>query len=120
MELNTIPMTVSEGINFKNFHANRLFRDLIGKKIIEAEIIASTEKLTLKEGLEMYELTEIEKALSTLLALSSATPGEAAVAFMTLQNEEQQLQMGEFLLDNEQASGRTIVEQARCIARTVK
>ena len=43
MELNSIPPSIEPGINRKNFHANRLFREMIGKTITSVEVTASTE-----------------------------------------------------------------------------
>jgi hypothetical protein len=43
LELNTLPRLIGSGINGKNFHANRLFYEAIGKKIAAVEVAASTE-----------------------------------------------------------------------------
>lgn len=59
MEFNTIPITIEPGTNRKTFHANRLFRDLIGKRITAVEVTASTEKpdFTGSHGLCLDEQT---------------------------------------------------------------
>ena len=44
MELNTIPVTIEAGINCKNFHANRLFRDIIGKTVSEVWVNATSKE----------------------------------------------------------------------------
>ncbi len=43
MELNTIPASIQPGTNRKTFHAERLFNDMIGKRIIAVEVTASTQ-----------------------------------------------------------------------------
>lgn len=57
MELNTIPVDIQPGINYKNFHANRLFQDLIGKTVLEARVTASSVKpeFTWSHGLNLEE-----------------------------------------------------------------
>lgn len=57
MELNTIPIDIQPGINYKNFHANRLFRDLIGKTISEAWATATSKEpeFTWSHGLDLEE-----------------------------------------------------------------
>ena len=67
MELNTIPITIEPGTNRKNFHANRLFRDMIGKTITEVRITATTQEpdftgshgLTLEERLAYIDSFEL-------------------------------------------------------------
>ena len=55
MELNTIPIDIKPGINPKNFHANQLFKSIIGKHIVAIEVTASTEypDFTWSHGLEL-------------------------------------------------------------------
>lgn len=43
MSLNTVPADIHPGINYKNFHANRLFSDLLGKRITAINITFSTQ-----------------------------------------------------------------------------
>lgn len=42
MALNTLPLTLEYGTNRKTFHANRLFRDMIGKEILGLEVTETT------------------------------------------------------------------------------
>lgn len=57
MELNTIPITIEPGTNRKNFHANRVFQDMIGKAITEVRITATTQEpeFTGSHGLTLEE-----------------------------------------------------------------
>ena len=57
MELNSIPPSIGPGINRKNFHADRLFREMIGKRITAVEVTASTERpdFTGSNGLVLEE-----------------------------------------------------------------
>lgn len=57
MELNTIPVTIQPGINRKNFHANRLFGDLIGKTISEIVVNATSAEpeFTWSHGMDLAE-----------------------------------------------------------------
>lgn len=57
MELNTIPTTIEPGTNRKTFHANRLFKDFIGKRLVAVEVTSSTEEpdFTGSHGLELDE-----------------------------------------------------------------
>ena len=57
MELNTIPVDIQPGINYKNFHANKLFQDLIGKTISEAWVTATSKEpeFTWSHGLDLEE-----------------------------------------------------------------
>ncbi len=42
LELNTLPLGISPGTNRNNFHADRLFREMIGKSIISVDVVSST------------------------------------------------------------------------------
>lgn len=57
MELNTIPVTIEPGINGKTFHANRLFRDMIGKTIVEVCVTSTTKQpeFTWSHGMTLEE-----------------------------------------------------------------
>ena len=57
MELNTIPTTIEPGINYKNFHANILFQDLIGKTISDAWVNATSKEpiFTWSHGMDLDE-----------------------------------------------------------------
>lgn len=57
MDLNTIPWDIQPGTNQKNFHANRLFADLIGKPITAVELSVSTAEpnFTGSFGLDLQE-----------------------------------------------------------------
>lgn len=57
MELNTIPVTIEAGINYKNFHANRLFGDIIGKTVSEIWVNATSKEpdFTWSHGLDLEE-----------------------------------------------------------------
>lgn len=44
MEMNTLPITIEPGINEKNFHADRLFRDMIGKTIMDVGVTLTTRE----------------------------------------------------------------------------
>ena len=57
MELNTIPWNLPPGTNRKNFHANRLFADILGKKIMAVEVTATSDEpcFTGAHGLELNE-----------------------------------------------------------------
>ena len=59
MELNTVPVMIEPGINFKTFHANRLFKDLMGRRVVAVEVTASTEEpdFTGSHGLCLDEQT---------------------------------------------------------------
>ncbi len=60
MGLNEIPRSINGGPHGKNFHANRLFRDMIGKPICAVEVTASTEEpeFTFSHGLVLEEQPE--------------------------------------------------------------
>ena len=64
----------------------------------------------------MHELTEIEKAVITLLAHSNIKPREAAFTLIHLQTEDQMLAMGEYLIEHEEATGQEILNQAKWIS----
>lgn len=57
MELNTIPWDIRPGINRKNFHANRLFADLIGNPITAVELSVTTAEpdFTGSFGIDLQE-----------------------------------------------------------------
>lgn len=57
MDLNTVPVDIEPGINFKTFHAGRLFKEAIGKHIIAADVMSSTEEpeFTGSHGLTLEE-----------------------------------------------------------------
>lgn len=57
MGLNTIPPSIEPGVNRKNFHANRLFQEMLGKRITSVEVTSSTEypEFTGSHGLELDE-----------------------------------------------------------------
>lgn len=57
MELNTIPVDIEPGINRKNFHANRLFQNLIGKTILKTWVTATSVEpdFTWSHGLDLEE-----------------------------------------------------------------
>jgi len=57
MELNTIPVTVSPGTNPKSVHTNKLFQSLIGKRIEEASVNATSVEpyFTWSHGLELED-----------------------------------------------------------------
>ena len=67
IELNTIPLTINPGTNPRTFHANRLFQNMIGKRLAAIEVTASTEKpeftgsygLTLNEQVSYIERVDI-------------------------------------------------------------
>ncbi len=43
MDLNTIPLSIQPGTNMRTFHADRLFHDMIGRRITAVEVTSSTE-----------------------------------------------------------------------------
>ena len=57
MGMNNIPLTIEPGTNSKNFHANRLFEDMIGKRIVEVDVTSSTvsQGFTGSQGLRLGE-----------------------------------------------------------------
>lgn len=57
MELNTIPVTIDPGTNYKSVHMNKLFQAMIGKTIEEASVIATSIEpyFTWSHGLELEE-----------------------------------------------------------------
>lgn len=62
------------------------------------------------------ELTEVEKKLIAGLKLNSVPKGKAAVIFMLLQEKEQQLEMLQYILENEQATPDELLDVARRLA----
>ena len=46
MELNTLPWDIQPGINRKNFHANQMFKDIIGRKIEDVYVTSSLTQPT--------------------------------------------------------------------------
>ena len=57
MELNTVPFDIEPGINRKTFHAGRLFRNAVGRRIRSLNLQISTEEpiFTGSHGLELNE-----------------------------------------------------------------
>lgn len=83
MALNTIPTDIDPGINRKNFHANRLFANLIGKRIGGAEITATTEMpdFTGSYGLELEEQSCYIRTVEILLYSEEARGARYRLAF---------------------------------------
>ncbi len=57
MELNTLPWNIECGINRKNFHANRMFKDLLGRRIGDVFITTAMTRpsFTASHGLDLPE-----------------------------------------------------------------
>lgn len=57
MDLNSIPVTIEPGVNRKTFHANRLFKDLIGRRLCALEVTGTTQRpeFTYSYGLILEE-----------------------------------------------------------------
>ena len=68
MELNTIPVTIEPGINRKNFHANRMFQDMIGKSIVGVAVTATTEEpdFAWSHGLDLEEQSSYVESVAII------------------------------------------------------
>ena len=64
------------------------------------------------------ELSGNEKLLIQGLQICGISKGMSAVIFMTLQTDEQKLEMCNYLADHKDASDEELLEQARRIAGT--
>lgn len=66
MDLNTLPVTLEWGTNRRTFHANRLFRDILGKSMtgIEVEISTCCPEFTGSYGLHLKEQESYIQSLS--------------------------------------------------------
>lgn len=53
MGLNDIPFDILPDVNSKNFHANRLFKDVIGKKLYSLEVVITTQAPDFTEAFGM-------------------------------------------------------------------
>ena len=69
-ELNTIPVSIQPGINYKNFHANRLFQDIIGKTVVAFSVTATTLEpdFTWSHGLDLEEQSSYVESVSIIYA----------------------------------------------------
>ena len=68
MEMNTLPWDLRPGTNRKNFHADRLFRDILGSRISNIMIASSITQpeFTGSHGLELAEQTSYLDSVSFL------------------------------------------------------
>ena len=66
MELNTLPWDIQHGINFRNFHVNRMFKDILGREIGDVFITTSVNSpiFTRSYGLELANQSSYLHSLS--------------------------------------------------------
>lgn len=65
--------------------------------------------------MENIEITELEESLHGLLRMSKASRAARIMTFMKLTEEAQQLEMCEYLLENEEATEGQILSKCRQI-----
>ncbi|MBQ9338665.1 MAG: hypothetical protein IJS14_15360 [Lentisphaeria bacterium] len=70
MDLNTLPWDIGSTINGKNFSAGRMFKEVLGRKIIDASITASLNEPTFtgSHGLSLEEQETYVRSLAFVCA----------------------------------------------------
>ena len=77
MEMNTLPWGIRPGINPKNFHADRLFRDILGSRICDIIIASSITQPTFT-GSHGLDLAEQPSYLDSFSFICQGQGGKAA------------------------------------------